>query len=102
MEDIGMSTTTGRRAISIAIDVAVSAVWWIPFARIEHGPGALRLSWFGLRAVIPAIITIAYFAVLPMFAGTTIGMLAMRLRMLVVPTGSRTLPPPPGGDPPPT
>jgi hypothetical protein len=98
-----MSTANaGRRGLSIAIDVAVSALWWIPAARIEHGPGAVRLSWFGWHAVIPVMITIAYFALLPMFAGATIGTLAMRLRTLVVPAGSRTLPPPPAGAPPPT
>ncbi len=119
-----MSTVNlGRRALSVAIDVAVSALWWIPFARIEHGPGAVRLSWFGWRAAIPVIITLAYFALLPMFAGATVGMLAMRLRTVVVPAGdpavlgpplteerstfapfrlqaSGDLPPPPGGDPP--
>ena len=91
-----MSTVNaGRRALAIVIDIVVSAVWWIAFARIEHGPGAVRLSWFGWRAVIPVLITIAYFALLPMFLGSTVGMLVMRFRSLELPAGSQTLPPPP-------
>jgi hypothetical protein len=98
--------SVGRRALALAIDALVALVWWIPFATYERGPGALRLSWFGWHAAGPVIITLAYFALLPMFAGATVGMLAMRIRTHVMKVASRPspiaaapLPPPPAAHP---
>jgi RDD family len=86
------SASAMRRLLAIAIDATVSLLWWIPAARIQHGDGVLRLSWFGWRAAIPVAITLLYFVGLPMFAGATVGMLAMRIRTRVTPTGSSTRP----------
>jgi len=98
--------SVGRRALALAIDALVALVWWVPFATFESGAGALRLSWFGWRAVVPVIITLAYFTLLPLFAGVTVGMLAMRFRTHVErvathpsPVASAPLPPPPAAHP---
>ena len=98
--------SVGRRALAIGVDAIVSLVWWIPFATFERGAGAVRLSWFGWHAAVPVTITLAYFVLLPMFAGATVGMLAMRIRTHVVkapphpsPVAAAPLPPPPGVHP---
>lgn len=96
----------GRRALALAIDAAVALVWWVAFATYERGRGAFRVSWFGWHAAVPVIITLAYFALLPMFVGATVGMLAMKIRTRVVtaeahpsPIAAAPLPPPPAAHP---
>jgi uncharacterized RDD family membrane protein YckC len=98
--------SVGRRALAIGIDAVVSLVWWIPFATFDSGVGAVRLSWFGWRAVGPVIITLAYFVLLPMFAGATVGMRVMRIRSHILKAAphasaamSAPLPPPPAAHP---
>jgi uncharacterized RDD family membrane protein YckC len=71
----------GRRFVALLIDGLITGLAWVPFAETSSVDGVYSISWEGMDAVVPAVITLAYFVLLEGLAGATAGKVVVGIRV---------------------
>jgi uncharacterized RDD family membrane protein YckC len=80
--------SVGRRFVALLIDGIVLAIVAAPFTETTRRPGYLRIELVGARSVVPILLWLAYFIAMEGTIGSTLGKLAMGIRV-VRPDGSK-------------